>query len=83
MAASHVVLRGRSYRHVRLKAAAIVGVAAACLLGTLLLASNELPGHRRDAAAAVRKRLPDGTPVAIHKIRHVVVIMEEIGRAHV
>jgi phospholipase C len=35
----------------------------------LLLGSAEVPGHRRDADAAVRK--------GIHKIRHVVIIMQE------
>jgi phospholipase C len=52
------------------------GVAAACLVG-LLLVSAELPGRRPAASAAVTKRLPDGTPAAIHKIRHVVIIMQE------
>ena len=60
-----------------MKAAAIQGIAAACLLGLLVLASNELPGHRPDADAAVPKTLPDGTPQGIHKIRHVIVIMQE------
>jgi len=48
------------------------------LLG-LMLASTELPGQRRAAAAhaSIRKRLPDGTPPGIHKIRHVVIIMQE------
>ncbi|HEY1563833.1 MAG TPA: alkaline phosphatase family protein [Gaiellaceae bacterium] len=42
---------------------------AAALLGALVLASAELPGHRQEARAAAR----DG----IHKIRHVVIIMQE------
>jgi phospholipase C len=54
-----------------------MGVAAACLLGLLLLVSTELPGHHREANAALPKTLPDGTPEAIHKIEHVVVIMQE------
>jgi phospholipase C len=54
-----------------------VGVAAACLAG-LLLASAELPGHRPDARASTPTgRLPDGTPLAVHKIRHIVIIMQE------
>ncbi len=55
----------------------LAGVAVACLGGLLLLASAELPGHRHDAGAAVPGTLPDGTPAAIHKIRHVVIIMQE------
>jgi phospholipase C len=49
---------------------------AALLLG-LLLASAEVPGRPHSAHASVTKTLPDGTPAAIHKIRHVVVIMQE------
>ena len=39
--------------------------------------SAEVPGHRHDARASTPKRLADGTPAAIHKIRHVVIIMQE------
>ena len=46
----------------------LAAVAAASLAG-LLLASAELPGHRHEARASAR----DG----IHKIRHVVIIMQE------
>jgi phospholipase C len=46
-----------------------VGLGAVFLLG-LLLASSELPGHRHEARAAADR---DG----IHKIRHVVIIMQE------
>jgi phospholipase C len=41
------------------------------------LGSTELPASRHDASGASGKRLPDGTPDAIHKIRHVVIIMQE------
>jgi phospholipase C len=51
-----------------LKRIGLVLLAAACLIG-LLLGSAELPGHRHEARAADR----DG----IHKIRHVVIIMQE------
>jgi phospholipase C len=44
-------------------------VLATIVLGGLLLASAELPGHRREARAADRG--------GIHKIRHVVIIMQE------
>jgi len=47
---------------------AVVFLAGAALAGALL-ASAELPGHRHEARAAAR----DG----IHKIRHVVIIMQE------
>ena len=53
----------------------LAGAAAAFLLG-LVLGSAELPGHHGAARAAAR-RLPDGTPAAIHEIRHVVIIMQE------
>ncbi len=43
-------------------------LAAVFLLG-LLLGSADIPGHKRDADAALRR--------GIHKIRHVVVIMQE------
>jgi phospholipase C len=43
----------------------------------LLLGSGALPGRRHDADAAVVRALPDGTSVGIHKIRHVVIIMQE------
>ena len=52
----------------------LAGLVIACVTG-LLLASAELPGHREDADAA--RSLPDGTPAAIHVIRHVVIIMQE------
>jgi phospholipase C len=39
------------------------------VLGALLLASAEIPGHHRDVDAA--------PPVGIHKIRHIVIIMQE------
>ena len=55
---------------------ALSGVGAVVLAG-LLLASADLPGHDRDAHAGLPARLTDGTPVAIHKIRHVVLIMQE------
>ncbi len=57
-----------------------MGLAAACLLGLLLLASAELPGpsHDRDAAAASLSDTPaDGPAPGIHKIRHVILIMQE------
>ena len=41
------------------------------------LGSTKLPGSRHDVGTAAGKRLPDGTPDAIHKIRHVVIIMQE------
>ena len=47
------------------------------LLVALLLTSGEAPKLRRDAQASVGGSLPDGTPAAIHKIRHVVIIMQE------
>ena len=47
----------------------LLALGAATLLLALLLASAELPGHRRDVDAATR--------VGIHKIRHVVIIMQE------
>ena len=59
-----------------MKRVAFAGFAATLLLG-LLLASAEAPGHRHEARAAPGKRLRDGTPEAIHKIRHVVIIMQE------
>jgi phospholipase C len=59
-----------------LKRVLLFSLAAASLAG-LLLASAELPGHRHEARASAGKSLPDGTPAAIHKIRHVVIIMQE------
>jgi phospholipase C len=47
----------------------VVVLVAGVFLTALLLASAELPGHRHEARASVR----DG----IHKIRHVVIIMQE------
>jgi phospholipase C len=46
----------------------VVVLAGVCLLG-LLLGSAELPGHRHEARAAIRR--------GIHKIRHVVIVMQE------
>jgi phospholipase C len=51
-----------------LKRALILSLAGASLLG-LLLGSGELPGHPHEARAATRG--------GIHKIRHVVIIMQE------
>jgi phospholipase C len=59
-----------------LKRFGLVGLATILLLG-LLLASEEVPGHRHDARASAPRRMRDGTPTAIHKIRHVVIIMQE------
>ena len=46
----------------------LVVLAGSSLVG-LLLGSAELPGHRHDARAAA--------PRGIHKIRHVVIVMQE------
>ncbi len=51
-----------------------MGLAAALLLA-LLLASEECPTIATMRAST--GRLSDGTPNAIHKIRHVVIIMQE------
>ena len=51
-----------------MKRVLFVGLGAVFLFG-LLLSSADIPGHRHDADAAVRK--------GIHKIRHVVIIMQE------
>jgi phospholipase C len=51
-----------------LKRLLLVVLAGAFLLG-LLLGSAELPGHRHEARAGIRK--------GIHKIRHVVIVMQE------
>ncbi len=55
----------------------VAGVTA--LVASLLLGSAETPGHRHDARAGVARprALPDGSPPGIHKIRHVIVIMQE------
>jgi phospholipase C len=63
-------------RFLEMKRILIAGLAAACACG-LLLATAALQGHRDDASAAGPKALSDGTPVGIHKIQHVVVIMQE------
>jgi phospholipase C len=52
------------------------GVVAAGLIAGLL-ATADLPGHRRDAHASARRPLTDGTPAGIHKIRHIVIVMQE------
>jgi phospholipase C len=52
-----------------LKRVAIWVLGIVVVLGALLLASAELPGHRHDADAVTR--------AGIHKIRHVVIIMQE------
>jgi phospholipase C len=41
------------------------------------LASSESTGLHHHSRAAVKRGLPDGTPAAIHRIRHVVIIMQE------
>ena len=53
------------------------GFLAAGLLVGLLLTSVEAPRLREDAHASAGRSLSDGTPAAIHKIRHVVIIMQE------
>ena len=55
----------------------VLGLLAAGLLAAALLASGEPPRLREDAQASASSSLPDGTPLAIHKIRHVVIIMQE------
>jgi phospholipase C len=57
-------------------------VLAAVTLAALLLLSVEFPGRRQDATASGPRpwrggALRDGSPAGIHKIRHVVVIMQE------
>jgi phospholipase C len=47
------------------------------LLCAGLALSTGLLGHRPDAQASFRHRLVDGSPHGIHKIRHVVIIMQE------
>jgi phospholipase C len=69
-------LPGLLNRVALLKLVALASLAAALLVG-LLLASEEVPGHRREARASLTGRRRDGTPKAIHKIRHVVIIMQE------
>jgi len=54
-----------------------LAASAVILLVGLVLASTEAPGRRHDAQAAAEKPLPDGSPPGIHKIRHVVIIMQE------
>jgi phospholipase C len=53
------------------------GFLVAALLVVLLLTSVEAPKLREDAEASAGRSLPDGTPLGIHKIRHVVIIMQE------
>jgi phospholipase C len=57
----------------------LAGAAAAVLLVAALFATGELPGRRHVArAAAPLRTMPLATPgVGIHKIRHVVIIMQE------
>jgi phospholipase C len=50
---------------------------ASLLLMSLLLALVGFPWNRHHAPKWSGKPLPDGTPAAIHKIRHVVIIMQE------
>ena len=59
-----------------MKRALLVGLALPLLL-VLLLLPVAFPGRRHDATASPGKSLPDGTPAAIHKIRHVVIVMQE------
>jgi phospholipase C len=39
--------------------------------------SKRLPPPRHQAGGSPGKRLPDGTPAAVHKIRHVVIVIQE------
>ena len=60
----------------RLNRVVFAGIAAACLVGL----SCRWLSCRGNAVRRVRPtptRLPDGTPAAIHKIRHVVIITQE------
>src|SRR5579871_2360651 len=50
------------------------GLIVVLALGALL-ASQQMPGPSE--AASIRSALPDRTPLGIHKIRHVVIIMQE------
>ncbi len=43
----------------------------------LPLAWAEIPAAHSDARAPAGKSLPDGTPSGIHKIRHIVILMQE------
>jgi phospholipase C len=65
---SHPVLKNGPYAARALKRVIVVLLAGVALTGALL-ASAELPGHRHEARAATR--------AGIHKIRHVVIIMQE------
>jgi phospholipase C len=73
-----------------LKRVLLVGLAAALLLLGLLLALGDIPGHRQDARAdaptgiykvnrreARAARAAIRSDVGIHRIRHVVIIMQE------
>jgi phospholipase C len=55
----------------------VLGSIAATLLGLLVLASAGLATPRHDLDARASSTSPTGTPAGIHKIRHVVVIMQE------
>ncbi len=59
-----------------MRRAGLAGIVVLCLLA-LLLASAETPGRRSDAHAALGRPLTAATPRALHKIRHVVIIMQE------
>jgi phospholipase C len=50
---------------------------ALLLLASLLLAFVAFPGHRHHPPAWSGPLLRDGTPAGIHKIRHVVIVMQE------
>ena len=52
----------------------MLGSVAVALLGLLSASAGLATPHRHTAAGTT---LPDGTPRAIHKIRHVVIIMQE------
>jgi phospholipase C len=59
-----------------LKRVSLAGLALLLLLG-VVFASAGLPWHRHHAPKWSGDPLPDGTPAGIHKIRHVVIIMQE------
>ena len=55
----------------------MAGILAVLLLLGLLVVLGVIPWHRHHAPQWSGRPLPDGTPAAIHEIRHVVIVMQE------